>query len=183
MRLAAFIDGPHIYSMGRALGFDIDYRRVIAWLRENGTLIRATYYTTIPDGDEFISIKPLIDWLDYNGFTIRTKAVGCSDDPDTGRRRWSGNMHVEIALDAVTAARDWKLDQIIMVCGDSALTPVVREAQRFGVRVAVVGALTRVPTPMVADSLRRAADDFIDFSIVADSLRRATPRARIEEAA
>jgi uncharacterized LabA/DUF88 family protein len=159
-RLALFIDGANLYGATRALGFDIDYRRLLKEFQSRGNLVRAFYYTAIIDDQEFSSIRPLIDWLDYNGFTVITKPAKEFDDGE-GRRKFKRNMSVELAVDAMELAEH--VDQIVLFSGDGDFCPLVEAVQRRGVRVTVVSTFASQP-PMIADALRRQADVFIDLA-------------------
>src|SRR5476651_966900 len=150
-RVALFIDGANLYSAARALGFDIDYRRLLKVFREKGRLVRALYYTAIIEDQEYSSIRPLIDWLDYNGFTMVTKPTKEFTDA-TGRRKIKGNMDIEIAVDALRLAP--ALDHVVLFSGDGDFRSLVAALQQMGKRVSVVSTLQTQP-PMVADELRR----------------------------
>jgi uncharacterized LabA/DUF88 family protein len=167
-RIALFIDGPNLQATARALGFDIDYRRLLREFESRGTLLRAFYYTSIIDDQEYSSLRPLIDWLDYNGFTVVTKAVKEFINPD-GRRKIKGNVDIELAVDVMEFAGH--VDQIVLFAGDSDFRPLVEAVQRRGVRVTVVSTISRQP-PMIADDLRRQADDFIDLAELQSSIVR-----------
>ena len=39
-RIALFIDGANLYATAKALGFDIDYKRLLADFQTRGTLVR-----------------------------------------------------------------------------------------------------------------------------------------------
>ena len=73
-KLALYIDGANLHATAKALGFDIDYKRLLREFRSWGTLVRAYYYTTIVEDQESSSIRPLIDWLNYNGYTVVTNS-------------------------------------------------------------------------------------------------------------
>jgi uncharacterized LabA/DUF88 family protein len=158
-RLGMFIDGANLYSAARGLDFDIDYRKLLDEFRKRGRLIRANYYTALLENEEYSPIRPLIDWLDYNGFRIITKPAKEYTD-DSGRRRVKGDMDVEIAVDMMEAAS--YLDHILLFSGDGDFRKVVDAVQRRGVRVSVVSTLKSSP-PMASDDLRRQADAFIDL--------------------
>src|SRR5260370_2109946 len=72
-KLALFIDGINTHAAARALGFDIDYKRLLTEFRSRGTLVRAFYYTVIVEDQEFSSLRPLIDWLDSHVLPLVTK--------------------------------------------------------------------------------------------------------------
>ena len=158
-RIALFIDGANLYATARALGFDIDYRRLLKEFQSRGQLIRAFYYTALVEDQEYSSIRPLIDWLDYNGFTVVTKPVKEFTDA-SGRRKVKGNMDIELAVDAMELAP--YVGQMVLFSGDGDFRSLVEAIQRKGVRVSVVSTVTTQP-PMVADDLRRQADEFIDL--------------------
>src|SRR5258706_7664597 len=103
-KLALFIDGVNTHAAARTLGFDIDYKRLLTEFQSRGTLVRAFYYTSIIEDHELSSLRPLIDWLDYNGFTVVTKPAKELDDGG-GRRRFKRSMRVELAVDAMDLAR------------------------------------------------------------------------------
>ncbi|MGY4602829.1 uncharacterized LabA/DUF88 family protein [Bradyrhizobium sp. USDA 4474] len=159
-RIALFIDGANLYATTKTLGFDIDYERLLMEFQERGALLRAFYYTAVIEDQEFSSIRPLVDWLDYNGYTVVTKATKEFVDA-SGRRKVKGNMDVELAVDAMELAG--QLDEMILFSGDGDFRPVVAAVQRRGVRVSVVSTIVTRP-PMIADELRRQADVFIDLA-------------------
>lgn len=159
-RVALFIDGANLYATSKSLGFDIDYRRLLEHFRKPGRLVRALYYTALAEDQEYSSIRPLIDWLDYNGYTMVTKPTKEFTDA-TGRRKVKGNMDIELAVDAMRLAE--KLDHIVLFSGDGDFRSLVSALQEKGLRVSVVSTLQTQP-PMVADELRRQADQFVDLA-------------------
>jgi uncharacterized LabA/DUF88 family protein len=158
-KLALFIDGANVHATAKALGFDIDYKRLLAEFRSWGTLVRAYYYTAVIEDQEYSSIRPLIDWLDYNGYTVVTKATKEFIDA-AGRRKVKGNMDVELAVHAMELAEH--IDHLVLFSGDGDFRALAEAVQRRGVRVTVVSTIACQP-PMVGDELRRQADDFIDM--------------------
>jgi hypothetical protein len=114
-RIAVFIDGANLYATTRALAFDIDFKRLLIEFGSRGNLVRASYYTALLEDQEFNSIRPLIDWLDYNGYTVVTKPTKEFTD-STGRRKIKGNMDIELAVDAMELAEH--VDQIVLFSGD-----------------------------------------------------------------
>ena len=158
-RIALFIDGANLYATARSLGFDIDYRRLLKDYQSRGTLVRAFYYTALVEDQEYSSIRPLIDWLDYNGFAVVTKPVKEFTDA-TGRRKVKGNMDIELAVDAMEIAPF--INHMILFSGDGDFRSLVEAVQRKGVKVSVVSTVVTQP-PMVSDDLRRQADEFVDL--------------------
>ena len=167
-RIAVFIDGANLQSTARALGFDIDYKRLLGEFQGRGTLVRAAYYIAISDAAENAPIWPLIDWLDYNGYTVITKPTREFIDA-SGRRKVRANMDIELAVDAMELARH--VDEIVLFSGDGDFRSLVEAVQRRGVRVTVVSTIKSHP-PMVADELRRQADVFTDLADLRSRLVR-----------
>ena len=159
-RLALFIDGSNLYAAGKALGFDIDYKLLRAEFMRRGKLLRAFYYTALLENDEYSPILPLVDWLNYNGFSMVTKPAKEYTDSQ-GRRKVKGNMDIELAVDAMELAP--RVDHIVIFSGDGDFRPLVESLQRQGVRVSVVSTIRSQP-PMISDELRRQADNFIELS-------------------
>ncbi|HLZ64667.1 MAG TPA: NYN domain-containing protein [Aliidongia sp.] len=167
-RLGLFIDGSNLYAAARALGFDIDYKKLLDVFRKNSQLIRAFYYTALVEDQEYSPIRPLVDWLDYNGYTMVTKPTKEFTDA-TGRRKLKGNMDIELAIDVMEMAEH--LDHIVIFSGDGDFRRLVDAVQRKGVRVTVVSTVRSNP-PMVADELRRQADTFMELQDLAPSIMR-----------
>ncbi|RYG11224.1 MAG: NYN domain-containing protein [Caulobacteraceae bacterium] len=167
-KLALFIDGPNLYSAARGLNIDIDYRKFLDEFKKRGVLIRAYYYTAIAEDEDYSPIRPLADWLDYNGFTLVTKAARAFTDSQ-GRKRWRGDMKVELAVDVMTMADH--ADHILLATGDGDFRRLVEAVQAKGVRVTVLSTLKSQP-PMASDDLRRQADDFVDLSDLAAIIGR-----------
>ena len=158
-KIALLIDGANLYSTSKTLGFDIDYKRLLKEFQSRGTLLRALYYTAVIEDQEYSSIRPLIDWLDYNGYTVVTKPTKEFVDA-SGRRKVKGNMDIELAVDAMELAEH--VDEIVLFSGDGDFRPLVGALQRRGVRVTVVSTISTQP-PLIADELRRQADVFTDL--------------------
>ncbi len=167
-RIALFIDGANLYASTRNLGFDIDYRKLLALFASKGRLVRAFYYTALIDDQEYSPIRPLVDWLDYNGYTVVTKAAKEFSDAE-GRRRIKGNMDMELAIDMLEMAD--RLDHIVLFSGDGDFRRLLEAVQRKGARVTVVSTIRSQP-PMAADELRRQADDFIDLRDIEREISR-----------
>lgn len=167
-RIALFIDGANLYAAARALGFDIDYKRLLEQFAAKGRLVRAFYYTALVEDQEYSPIRPLVDWLDYNGYTMVTKPTKEFTDA-SGRRKIKGNMDIELAIDVMEMADH--VDHILLFSGDGDFRRLVEAVQRKGVRVSVVSTVRSQP-PMVADELRRQADNFIELQDLAASIAR-----------
>lgn len=181
-RMCLFIDGANLYAAARAVGFDIDYQKLLKYFGERGRLIRAFYYTALLEDSDYSPIRPLVDWLDYNGYKMVTKPIREFTDAH-GRRKVKGNMEIELAIDMLEMSSS--IDHAVLFSGDGDYRRLVETVQKRGVRVSVVSTITTNP-PMVADELRRQADHFIDLSTLASNIARAqlddreaaTPRVR-----
>lgn len=167
-RLALFIDGSNLYAAARSLGFDIDYKSLLHWASGKGRLIRAFYYTALFEDQEYTPIRPLVDWLDYNGYTMVTKTAREFTDSQ-GRRKIKGSVDIELAIDMMEMAD--KADHIVLFSGDGDFRRLIEAVQRKGVRVSVVSTIKTSP-PMISDELRRQADHFIELTSLAEHIRR-----------
>ncbi len=167
-RVALFIDGANLYATAKSLGFDIDYRRLLGFFRKRSRLIRAIYYTALMEDAEYSPIRPLIDWLDYNGYRVVTKPAKEFTD-SLGRRKVKGNMDIELAIDVMQLADN--LDHVVLFSGDGDFRSLIQAVQAKGRRTSVVSTLTTRP-PMVADELRRQADQFIDLADLREEIGR-----------
>jgi len=167
-RLALFIDGSNLYATAKALSFDIDYKLLRQEFMRRGKLLRAFYYTALLENEEYSPIRPLVDWLQYNGFTLVTKPAKEFVDSH-GRRKIKGNMDIELAVDAMEMAGH--VDHIVLFSGDGDFKPLVQGLQRRGARVSICSTIRSQP-PMIADDLRRQCDNFIEL----DELREVIGR-------
>ena len=168
-RLALFIDGANLHAAAKLLEFEIDFKLFHEEFSKYGKLLRAYYYTALMENDEHSGIKPLVDWLSYNGFTMVTKPAKEFIDSQ-GSRKIKGNMDIELTVDAMELAPH--VDHIILFSGDGDFRSMVESVQRQGVRVTVVST-TRSQPPMIADELRRQCDNFIEL----DALRKTIGRS------
>lgn len=176
-RIALFIDGANLYATTKTLGFDIDYKKLLKEFQSRGNLVRAFYYTALVEDQEYSSIRPLIDWLDYNGYRVVTKPTKEFVD-SSGRRKVKGNMDIELAIDALELAPH--IDHMVLFSGDGDFRSLAEAMQRRGVRVSVVSTIATQP-PMIADELRRQADEFLDLSHMVARIGR-DPSERVERA-
>ena len=168
-KIALFIDGANLYAAAKALGFDIDYRKMLEHFQKRGYLMRAYYYTALIEDQEYSSIRPLIDWLDYNGYKVITKPAKEFTD-STGRRKIKGNMDIELTIDAMQLSRS--IDHAVLFSGDGDFRVLVDALQQNGCKVSVVSTMASQP-PMIADDLRRNADHFIDLKALQPEIGRA----------
>jgi uncharacterized LabA/DUF88 family protein len=167
-RIALFIDGANLYSAAKNLGFDIDYKKLLEEFRKRGVLIRAYYYTALVEDQDYSPIRPLVDWLDYNGYSLVTKTAREYTDSQ-GRKRWRGDMDIEVACDMLEIAD--RIDHVVLFSGDGDFRRLVESVQRKGVRVTVVSTVKSQP-PMASDDLRRQADAFVDLADLANVIGR-----------
>lgn len=167
-KVALFIDGANLYAAARSLDFEIDYRRLLTDFKQKSYLLRAYYYTALADDQEYSSIRPLIDWLDYNGYKVVTKPTKEFTDAQ-GRRKVKGNMDIELAVDMLEAAEH--VDHLVLFSGDGDFRSLVAAVQRKGRKVSVVSTLAVQP-PMISDELRRQADHFIELKNLRGAIGR-----------
>jgi uncharacterized LabA/DUF88 family protein len=167
-KIALFIDGANLYATAKSLGFDIDYKRLLIEFQSKGYMLRAYYYTALAEDQEYSSIRPLIDWLDYNGYTVVTKPTKEFVDA-SGRRKIKGNMDIELAVHVMEMVEH--IDHLVLCSGDGDFRSLVEAVQRKGRKVTVVSTLSTQP-PMIADELRRQADHFIDLSTMQSKVGR-----------
>jgi len=167
-RIALFIDGSNLYAAAKALEFDIDYKRLHLFFAEQGQLIRAYYFTALLEEQEYSPIRPLVDWLDYNGYTMVTKQAKEFTD-DAGRKKIKGNMDIELAVDLIEMVDC--IDHAVIFSGDGDFRRLAEFVQRKGLRVTVVSTMRSKP-PMIADELRRQADVFIELMDIKADIQR-----------
>src|SRR3954467_8404384 len=175
-RLAVFIDGANLFAASRTLGFDVDYKNLLAYFRQRSQFVRAYYYTALLETEEYSPLRPLVDWLGYNGYSVVTKPAKEFTDA-TGRRRVKGSVDIEMAVDVLDLTPS--LDHVVIFSGDGDLRRLVEAVQRRGVRVTVISTIRTQPA-MIADDLRRQADAFIDLADLAEHItrRQVEPRTR-----
>lgn len=173
-RTAIMIDGVNLYAASRALGFDIDYKRLLTFFRSRSRLVRAAYFTIIAEDNEYLAIRPLIDWLAYNGYAVITKPTKAQGD-GTGRRKITGSVDLELAVEAMRI--ESSVDHLVLFTGDGDLVSLLSALQSRGKRVSIISTL-RSPTPMIADDLRRQADQFIDLADIKNEISKSSlPRS------
>jgi uncharacterized LabA/DUF88 family protein len=176
-RVAVFIDGANLYAASRTIGFDVDYKNLLNHFRERAYLVRAYYYTALLETEEYSPLRPLVDWLGYNGYSVVTKPAKEFTDA-SGRRRVKGSVDIEMAVDVLDLTPH--LDHVVIFSGDGDLRRLVEAVQRRGVRVTVISSIRTQPA-MIADDLRRQADAFIDLTDMAEFItrRQVEPRPRM----
>lgn len=168
--LALFIDGPNFYATARALHFDVDYKRLLEFFQSKGRLLRASYFTPLAETDDHIAIRPLVDWMQYNGWNVVTKPAKVFEGED-GRQRLKGNTDIDLVVEAIKLAPS--ISHAVLFTGSRDFTPLVRILQELGTRVTVISSF-RTETPMISDDLRRQADIFIELDSMRDSICRKT---------
>lgn len=167
-KTVVFIDGANLYATARGLDFDIDYKKLLALFQSRSNLIRAYYYTVLIEDQEYSPIRPLVDWLDYNGYTIITKPAKDFTD-SSGRRRIRNSIDVDLAVDMLEIAE--KVDHIVLFSGDGGYRSLIEAVQRRGVRVTVISTVAN-NTATIADELRRQADSFVDLKTLRGDIAR-----------
>jgi len=173
-KIGVFIDGQHLYNVSRGLGFDVDYRDLLKFFREQGRLVHAYYYAALLENEEYTPLRPLMDWLDYNGYLVVSKSAREYTDAN-GNRRVQSNMDVDIATDMLEQANH--LDHFVLVSGSGNLRRPIEALRAKGARTSVMTSVKTAP-PMCSDDLRRACDEFIEINEVMEHFtrRRTEPR-------
>ncbi len=169
-KTAIFIDGSNLHVTARMLNFDIDYQKLLKYFQKETNIIRAYYYTALLDGHDYSSLKPLVDWLDYNGYHMMTKSAKEYLDPQ-GKIRIKGTINVELSVDAMEIAN--QIDHAVLFVSDSDFYSLIEALQRRAVKVTIISTLKSQP-PMVADKIRRKADNFIDLAEIKNRISRKT---------
>jgi len=159
-RIAIFVDGANLFSTSKALDFDIDFKRMLELFKGKGRLVAAKYYTAIFEDEDYSPIRPLIDWLNYNGYQVITKPAKSYTDRE-GRSRIKGNMDIELALEMVELSAH--VDHILLCSGDGDFRAAIEACQRKGTRVSVLSSMKTKPS-MLSDELRRQANDVIELA-------------------
>ncbi len=169
-RTAFFIDGANLYKAARNLGFDIDYKSLLAKTQSSCQLVRASYYTAIQEDrdQDYSPLRPLVDWLDYNGYTMVTKTTREFTDQQ-GRKRFKGSTDIELVVDMMLLAD--RLDHIVIFSGNGDFRRAIEAVQAKGLRVSVVSTVKSSP-PMASDELRRQADSFLDLADLEKAIGR-----------
>lgn len=175
-KTALFIDGANLYKAARGLGFDIDYKSLLAKAQSGCQLLRAYYYTAIQEDktQDYSPLRPLVDWLDYNGYTMVTKLAREFTDAQ-GKRRFKGSTDIELAVDMMQVGH--RLDHVVLFSGNGDFRRVIEALQTEGVRVSVISTVKSQP-PMASDELRRQADRFIDLADLENIIGRTGGAAR-----
>lgn len=155
------VDGANAYAASKALGFAIDYEKVRTTYDE--PVRKAFFFTALPkDIREPSLVRPLVDFLTYNAWTVITHEMSEWTDPDSGQVRKKGNMDTEITVTAMEMASLGY--DLVIFSGDGDFHYMVEYVQRrYGCKVTVVSTIVTKP-PMCADKLRRQADHFIDLA-------------------
>jgi uncharacterized LabA/DUF88 family protein len=166
-RTALFIDGPNLFMAAKLLQTQIDYRSLLTHFNENSNLLRASYYSTVVEtpGDQYISLTPLLDFLDYNGYTVVKKMSREYTDAQGNRKAKNHTMKVEMTIDMIELAP--RLDHVVLFSGDGDLLMLVDTLKRKGVRTTIVSTV-HGETPVISDDMRRIGDSFVDLHAVMD---------------
>lgn len=167
-KTVVFIDGANLYASARGLDFDIDYKKLLSLFQSRSNLVRAYYYTVLIEDQEYSPIRPLVDWLDYNGYTLVTKQAKDFTD-SAGRRRLRNSISVDLAVDMLEIAG--KVDHIVLFSGDGSYRSLIEAVQRRGARVTVISTVSN-NTAIIADELRRQADSFVDLKALRGDIAR-----------
>lgn len=173
-RLAIFIDGQHLFSASRNLGFDVDYRNFLECFRKKGKVIRAYYYAVHVDNGEYSPLKPLTDWLAYNGYALSMRTT--TEHTDSQGRRRIPHTDLEMLADMFGIADH--VDHMVIVTGNGGYCRGVSLIQQRGVRVSVLSSI-KTDSPMLSDDLRRTCDQFIELQEIKSEFTRVNREPRM----
>jgi uncharacterized LabA/DUF88 family protein len=175
-RVALFIDGESLNEATKALGSNVDFRKLRDVFGSQNRLLRAHYYALVPPR-EFVTIKPLLDWLSFNGYSVTEKPLK-ERVSSNGHARMSGSIAIELTIDALQTAPH--VDTIVLVTGDCRYRPLVSEIQMRGVRVIAVS--TRAVRPaVISDELVRQVDEFVELADLLPQISRSrSPREAVD---
>lgn len=176
-KVVALIDGLSLHRSARSLGFVCDFKKLKEWLGKvcvpGANLVRVHYYTPLEDSDQHSDLRPLVDWLDYNGFSVFEKYFV---------RRENGTIpFVSILPELYTDALMYthtSISHFVLFVGDSDYAPLINALKSRGASVIVVSSLKDSNAP-VADVLRRSSDSFVDLLDIANLISR--PRQQSSE--
>ncbi|MXV44083.1 NYN domain-containing protein [Saccharibacter sp. 17.LH.SD] len=167
-RTSLFINGASLHHAARNLGFEVDFLALRALFEQHSSFQRAFYYAAMPETEDYSPLRPLTDWLAYNGYHLVTKTAR-EFTSHSGQRRVKGNMNVELAVDLIEQGP--RLDHAVIISGDSDLRRAVEAIQTRGTRVTVISSVKTTP-PMIGDDLRRQTDHFVELSDIAHRFTR-----------
>ena len=171
-RTVLFIDGDDTYAVLKSLHLELDFKSLRTYFLQRARLLRATYYAVVPENDAYCTQMPLLDWLEYNGYSVVKRAWQV--EQATGRKKVP-NIYVDIAVDAINLAHAY--DRAVFLSGDASLISVVRALKGAGKCTTVISSLSQTTPNVVSDLLRREADEFIDL-LSLEGIYRPKPDAR-----
>lgn len=150
MTAAVMIDGLNTHYCFKSLGFSPDYKKMLDYFKRITILKKVYYFVVIDKDQEENSIIRLIDWLDYNGFICKVT--------DTDER----NKGIQVDFTVQVMKLIPVVDHYVLFTGNSQFVPLVRHLDDAGKVVTVCS--TMLNQKMVSDSLRRAADNFVELN-------------------
>lgn len=162
-RVAIMIDGPNLFNTSKNLGFDVDFKKLLGLFEQNCLLHRAVYFNMLSERDDTTPVKPLVDWLSYNGYKTVTKPFREFTDA-SGTRRTKGSMHVEMAVEMMNMAQF--VEHFVLFSGDGELAYAVNAVQEKGCRVTAVSTMKSDTGSTIADELRRKVNRFVNLDDV-----------------
>lgn len=176
-RTALFIDGADLDATCKALGFHVDFKKVLELFRNTTHLIRATYYALYSEQQEYSPVRPLVDWLGYNGYmTVSKPAKEITDS--SGRHYVANSIAVELSIDAIQLAPS--VDHVILFSGAADFRSLLAALQKIGRRVTVISS-RKAGERSVSDELRRQCDQFLELDDLQNQIALELPSASVAE--
>jgi uncharacterized LabA/DUF88 family protein len=160
--VAIFIDGNNLFHAARSAGVEIDYAKLLNYLRGESPLLRAFFYTGVDERAE--RQQGFLLWMRRNGYRVVQKELKTFPD---GTKK--ANLDVEIAVDMLSLAGHY--DTAILVSGDEDFAYAINVIAYKGVRVEVVGFRSNT-SPRLID----VADRFVDFDGIINEVCKAESR-------
>jgi uncharacterized LabA/DUF88 family protein len=162
-RIAIFIDGASLFYAALQLQLEVDYSKLLNYLKGDRQLLRAYFYTGSDSGND--RQQGFLLWMRRNGYRVITKDL--TTLPDGSRK---ANLDIEIAIDMMTLAG--YCDTIVLLSGTGDLTYAVNALSYRGVKIELVS--LRANTN---DQLINLADRFIDLADIRDLICKTPKRS------
>ena len=157
-RIGVFVDVANLLYSARSQRMNIDFGRLLDFLRANRRLIRAhAYAPTNPDPHAEQTFLSAVKGVGYRITTKNYKTFA------SGARK--ADMDLDLCMDIVRMVDADAIDTVVLVSGDSDFLPLLEYCSDHGVRVEVAAF-----DDAAAMILRQSCDLFINLSQV-DEIR------------
>ncbi len=130
-KTAVFIDASNIYFSQRTLKWQVDFVRLLGYLKEETDLWRAFFYTAYDPSHK--KQRQFLDFLEIIGYSVRTKKVKFIKDRKGSYHK--GNLDVELTIDAVHNQKAYY--SFLLFSGDSDFEALIKYLKRRSKRCLV----------------------------------------------